>query len=224
MKILSWNFERPKMNQVKKINQIQDLVQSEDPDLIFAAESNLCINFGNEYFVLHSEALPSLHDGQHYCEGENRISIYSKYPFRKNIATYDSLTSICGQIETPMGALTVYGSIIGSFGGRGIHFNRDLEQQKNDIQKLKGNICFSGDFNISFSGWKYPSLKVIDKTRDFFDTQNLEIVTENNSNSVIHTIFNRDFLADKIYTSKIIEIQRQLSDHHPVVCEVSKKN
>lgn len=224
MKILSWNLERPKKNQLAKINQIQNLIKNENADIIIVTESNRCIDFGQEYFELHTDFLHSFHDHQNYSEGENRVSIYSKFPFKKQISTYDSFTTVCGLAETNFGELVIYGSIIGIFGGKGLHFENDLEQQKKDIKNLKGNICFSGDFNISFSGWKYPSIKIIEGTKEFFSAQNLEIITKNNKDSAIHTIFNKDFLKDKIYTTKMIGIDRKISDHNLIICEISKQN
>lgn len=224
MKILSWNLERPKKNQLAKINQIQNLIKNENADIIIMTETNRCIDFGQEYFALHTDSLPSFHDNQNYSEGENRVSIYSKFPFKNQISTYDSFTSVCGSLETNFGELVIYGSIIGSCGGRGFHFENDLQQQKLDIQNLQGNICFSGDFNISFSGWKYPSQKVIEETKIFFFNQNLEIITENNRDSAIHIVINKDFLKAKNYTTKMIETDRKISDHNLIICEISNKN
>lgn len=224
MKILSWNLERPQKNQLTKINQIQDIIKHENADIIIVTETNRCVDFGNEYFALHTDTLPSFYDNQDYFEGENRVSIYSKFPFSNQISTYDSFTTVCGSIETTFGELLIYGSIIGSYGGRGFHFENDLEKQKRDIQNFKGNICFSGDFNISFSGWKYPSMKVIEETKEFLSTQNLEIITEKNKDSAIHAVINKEFLKDKIYNTKMIETSRKISDHNLIICEISDKN
>ncbi|MDF2551247.1 MAG: endonuclease/exonuclease/phosphatase family protein [Chryseobacterium sp.] len=224
MKILSWNLERPKKNQAMKIEKIKSLIVAENPDIIILTENNLCLDFGEKYFSLHTTVLPPIYENQNYSEGENRVSIYSKFPFKEKISTYDSFTSICGLVETPFGELTIYGSIIGSFGGRGFHFENDLEQQKNDITNLKGNICFSGDFNISFSGWKYPGAKVIEETKDFFENQNLEILTKKNEDSAIHTVINMDFLSNKTYTTKMIEIEKNISDHNLIICEIFNQN
>jgi len=224
MKILSWNIERPNKNQLTKINQVQNLIKNENADIIIVTESNRIIDFGQEYSALHTDSLPSFHDNQKYYEGENRVSLYSKFSFKKQISTYDSFTAVCGLTETNFGELVIYGSVIGSFGGKGFHFENDLEQQKKDIQNLQGNICYSGDFNISFSGWKYPNKKVIEETKEFFNAQNLEIITENNKDSAIHTVLNKDFLKDKIYTTKKIEIDRKISDHNLIICEISQQN
>ena len=97
-----------------------------------------------------------------------------------------------------------------------------MKNQKKEIEKLKGNFCYSGDFNISFSGFKYPSKKVIDETKTFFEQQNLKILTEENTDCAIHIVMNQSFLNDKETTNKLIKIDRKISDHNAVLCEIEK--
>ena len=222
MKILSINLERPKINQAEKLNSIKELIFSENPDIIFLTETNLVLEFGTEYFSIQSKELPGFHDNQNYKEKENRVSIFSKYPFVETLETYDEYTAICGKINTEFGELTLYGSIIGSFGGKDVYFENDLKNQKTDIAKLKGNLCYSGDFNISFSGFKYPSKKAIDETKTFFDQQNLKILTDENPDCAIHIVMNQNFLNDKKATNKLIKIDRKISDHNAVLCEIKE--
>lgn len=220
MKILSWNIERPKINQTEKISFIKELIFSENPDIIFLTETNLILDFGAEYFSFHSKELPGFYENQNYNEKENRVSIFSKYPFVKTFETYDEYTAICGKIKIENKEITLYGSIIGSFGGKDIHFEDDLKNQKNEIEKLEGNLCYSGDFNISFSGYKYPSKKSINETKDFFEQQNLKILTEENPDCAIHIVMNNDFLKNKKVINKMIKIDRKTSDHNVVISEI----
>lgn len=220
MKILSINLERPKINQTEKLNSIKELIFSENPDIIFLTETNLIFEFGTEYFSFHSKELPSFYDNQNYKEKENRVSIFSKYPIVEAIETYNEYTAICGKINTEFGELTLYGSIIGSFGGKDIHFENDLKNQKNEIEKLKGNLCYSGDFNISFSGFKYPSNKIVNETKEFFEQQNLKILTEENPDCAIHIVMNQNFLNNKKVRNKLIKIDRKISDHNVAISEI----
>lgn len=220
MKILSINLERPKINQTEKLNSIKELIFSENPDIIFLTETNLILEFGAEYFSIHSKELPSFYDNQNYKEKENRVSIFSKYPIVEAIETYDEYTAVCGKINTEFGELTLYGSIIGSFGGKDIHFENDLKNQKNEIEKLKENLCYSGDFNISFSGFKYPSNKIVNETKEFFEQQNLKILTEENPDCAIHIVMNQNFLNNKKVRNKLIKIDRKISDHNVAISEI----
>ena len=220
MKILSINLERPKINQTEKLNSIKELIFSENPDIIFLTETNLILEFGAESFSIHSKELPSFYDNQNYKEKENRVSIFSKYPIVEAIETYDEYTAVCGKINTEFGELTLYGSIIGSFGGKDIHFENDLKNQKNEIEKLKENLCYSGDFNISFSGFKYPSNKIVNETKEFFEQQNLKILTEENPDCAIHIVMNQNFLNNKKVRNKLIKIDRKISDHNVAISEI----
>ncbi|WP_027386396.1 endonuclease/exonuclease/phosphatase family protein [Chryseobacterium gregarium] len=224
MKIISWNIARPKVNQHSKISFIKNIIESQEPDLIVLTETSRCLEFGKAYYELHSETLPVFHEDQLYEEKENRVSFFSKYPIETQYNTYDSYTSICGSITTDLGPIIMYLSIIGSFGGRDSHFTHDLNYQKEEIKNMKGNICYSGDFNISFSGWKYPNKKVIEETKAFFSHHDLEILTEKNENSAVHIVMNSNFLKDKTVTQHMIPIDRKISDHHLVICTIEPIN
>lgn len=221
MKIISWNIERPKIDKKLAKNKfIIEQINLLNPDIIFLTETNSIIDFGTEYYSIKSEGLPKFHDNQDYHQGENRVTIFSKYKFEDTYETYDKFTSVCGKVKTEFGELNLYGSIIGSFGGKDIHFKNDLKNQKKDIAKLDGNICYSGDFNISFSGYPYPAKQTINETNEFFKENNLVNLTAENENCAMHIVINEAFVFDKITESKMIMIERKISDHNLVITEI----
>ncbi len=222
MKILSWNLERTNNNPGSNKNiYIVDLIEKINPDLIFLTETNSSIQFQN-YFCHHSLALPALHDGQGYKNGENRVSIFSKFEIENTIETYDAYTAICCEINSPFGALTLYGSIIGSLGGRGQLFDKDMLFQKAEIEKLakSGRLIYAGDFNISFSGLAYPSKKVVLEMTDFFNLNSLAITTSENKDSVIHIVVSNEILNGKNAKQEMIAIDRKISDHNLILLEL----
>lgn len=222
MKILSWNLERPKniSNSDKNII-ITDLIQILNPDILFLTETNSAIEFKN-YFVHQSVELPKLHDNQEYKVGENRISIFSKFQIEEVIETYDAYTAICCIVNSPIGKLTLYGSIIGSFGGKDKYFKKDLEFQKYEIARLakSQNLIYSGDFNISFSGFAYPSKSVILEMSDFFTSNSLVNITNGNENSAIQVVTSSEILKDKKLSQEMVEIDRKISDHNLIIVEM----
>jgi hypothetical protein len=222
MKILSWNLERPNNNpdSVKNIF-IADLIEKINPDIIFLTETNSSIQFQN-YFCHHSLALPAPHDGQDYRNGENRVSIFSRFEIKNTIETYDAYTAICCEINSPFGALTLYGSIIGSLGGRGQLFEKDLLFQKDEIEKLakSGRLIYAGDFNISFSGLPYPSKKVVLEMTDFFNLNSLAITTSENKDSAIHIVVSNEILNGRNAKQEMIPIDRKISDHNLILLEL----
>ena len=220
MKIVSWNLERPNQNINSTKNQfIFETITALNPDIIFLSETNSIINFEN-YFKVESTQLPDFHDNQKYDKGENRITIFSKYPFVFQTITYDNFTAVCGEVITDLGNLMLYGSIIGSFGGKNKFFENDLHHQKEELKIIIKNICFAGDFNISFSGFPYPSRKVISETEQFFQENNLINLTKENLDCALHIVISKDFLKDLNYKSHIVSVDRKISDHDLVWVEL----
>lgn len=219
MKILSWNIRRPKIVENRN-SEIIRIIKEFDADIIFLTETNSIIDFPT-FFKIQTKELPNLYNGIRFSKGENQTTIFSKYKIEEEIVTYDNFSSVCGRIETEYGKLILYGSIIGFTGGKNDFFKNDFEKQKVDIEKLGGNnLCFSGDLNISFSGFPYPSKKIRNEMLEFCDLQNLEIVTKSIENSAIHIIFSKDFLKDK--SPKIVEeqIETKISDHNLIFVEI----
>lgn len=222
MKILSWNLERPNNNPNSEKNIfIIDCIAKLDPDIIFLTETNSSIILQN-YFIYQSTELPNLHENQEYKNGENRVTIFSKFTIEKMFKTYDAYTAICCQINAPFGKLVLYGSIIGSFGGKDNHFENDLKNQKFEIEGLakNQNLIYSGDFNITFSGYPYPSKIKAFEMNDFFNSNSLINLTSENKDSVTHIVTSQDIVDDKTVTLEMDEINRKISDHNLVMIEI----
>ena len=222
MKIISWNLERPNNNSGSEKNMIIiDFIEKLNPDIIFLTETNSSIEFKN-YFCHQSIELPKLHENQKYKTGENRITIFSRFPIESHIETYDPYTAICCQINSTIGNLTLYGSIIGSFGGKDKFFQNDLEKQKREIEIFakNQNVIYSGVFNISFSGYPYPSKNIAAEMMAFFDSNFLVNLTSENKNTAIHIVASSDILKTKTINQKMIPINRKISDHNLVFLEI----
>lgn len=198
-----------------------DCIAKLNPNIIFLTETNSCITFKN-YFAHQSIELPRLHENQKYKNGENRVTIFSKFPIESTIKTYDPYTAICCQISTPIGKLTLYGSIIGSFGGRDQYFENDLKNQKLEIERLvkDQNLIYSGDFNISFSGFPYPNKIKTTEMNEFFDSNSLRNLTRENKDSAIHIVTSQSILKDKTVFQEMIEIERKYSDHNLIALKI----
>ncbi|GHV55811.1 hypothetical protein AGMMS49579_19480 [Spirochaetia bacterium] len=229
MKILSWNIERPRNDKkLNKNNFIIELIEKENPDIIFLTETNSIIGFSPSYFSLETTALPKtfshISKPHEYFSGENRTTIFSKYKFINTFETYDEYTSVCGEVETPFGNLILYGSIIGCFGGKDQYFKEDLLKQKEQIKaiSMKGNLCYSGDFNISFSGYPYPNNAARSEMSNFFKEIHLVNTTEKNEDSVIHIVLSEKFINGLNIKRQRKRIERKISDHDLIMIDVFK--
>ena len=155
----------------------------------------------------------------------NRIAIFSKFPIEKTIETYDPYTAVCREVNSGIGPLILYGSIIGSFGGKDDFFKNDLQHQQGEIENLAKhhNVIYSGDFNISFSGFPCPSREVIYDMNDFFMANALRNITGGNENSVLHVVVSKALLNGKKIKQEMTEVGTQISDHNLVVVEIAKR-
>ena len=97
-----------------------------------------------------------------------------------------------------------------------------MQQQQSEIENLakSQNVIYSGDFNISFSGFPYPSREVIYDMDDFFKANTLRNITGGNENSVLHVVVSKALLNGKKIKQEMIEVGTQISDHNIEVVEI----
>lgn len=211
MKIATWNLERL----IKNKNQVilDELIEI-DADILILTETNSQIHLDN-YNCISTEKLPPLFDGIKYKIGENRTIIWTKYKTTTQHKTFDNFTSVCTDIETPFGLLTVYATIIGVFGGKNQRFENDLQGQLNDFERIfiDKQICISGDFNITFSGYVYPSYKAREQLNTIFNKFQLTNTTATIADNIDHIVLSTDFLKDRKQSIEIWNTDKKLSDH-----------
>ena len=190
MKILTWNLERLKKNKNEVIlSKLTEL----NADILILTETDSQINLGDKYFSISTQNLFNGYDGIEYRNSENRTTIWTKYKIEKLHETYDNYTSDCAEIETPLGLLNIYGTIIGVFGGKGERFQNDMKMQSLNFENLVGNICIAGDFNIALSGFTYPSHKARNEINETFEKLNLKCLTFEIIDNVDHIAINKSY-------------------------------
>ena len=198
-----------------------ETLKKSDPDILVLTETNSIIDPGSEYDSRSTKELPKQFEGFSYSNGENRATIFSKFSFGKDFKTYDDYTSVCSEILTPFGPLTFYATIIGVTGGKDARFAYDFEKQKADINKLKGNLCVIGDFNISFSGYPYPSREKIIQAREFFEIQEIQILTEGLSDCPDHIAISKAFMKNCNFQLFQGDLNKKQSDHTLITINLS---
>lgn len=219
MKILTWNLERL----IKDKNQlILDKLSELDADILILTETNSIINPGEDYSCIATESLSKGYDGIPYKRGENRTTIWTKYKIEKQCKTFDNFTSVCAEIQTALGVLTIYGTIIGAFGGKDERFKTDLKFQSLDFENLSGNICIAGDFNVYMIGYAYPSHEARKKLNQIFDNLNLQCLTREIADNVDHIVLSHDFIKDKKINIETWNLDKKLSDHIGICIHLSE--
>jgi exonuclease III len=217
MKIINFNIERLLI--LSKLKPIIQLIKSYDADIIVLTETNSkLIDLGKNYFAQHSKPLSRNQDNVNfYREGENRVSIYSKYPIKSRIQTIDEFTSLAIEIETDFGELIVYGTIIGIFGYSGDkdRFVKDFSEQQSDFNRIfaNKNVCFVGDLNISLSGWIYPSREYRQKLNTLIEEFDMDTSTGNLEDNIDHILISKKFIKKREVQIEPFNVDKKLSDH-----------
>lgn len=212
MKIATWNLQRLDKN---KTQQILSKLAEIDADIFVLTETNTCIQLDN-YSCIATDLLPTDFDGIKYKGGENRVSILTKYNATTRHQTFDSFTTVCTDIETPFGLLTVYGTIIGVFANRQPRFDNDLKGQLSDFKKIfpGRQICIAGDFNTMFADYVYPSHNARDTLNDTFKHFGLINKTAVIADNVDHIVLSDTFIKNKkVQIDEPWNKDKKLSDH-----------
>ena len=210
MRIVTWNLERLKKSKNEVIlSKLTEL----NADILILTETDSQINLGEKYSSISTQNLFNGYDGIAYKNTENRTTIWTKYKIEKQQKTYDNSTSVCAEINTPFGILNVYGTIIGVFGGKGERFQNDMKSQSLDFEKLSGNICIAGDFNIALSGFAYPSHKARNELNEMFEKLNLKCLTSEIIDNVDHIVISKNYVENHKTSIEIWNEDKALSDH-----------
>lgn len=224
MKIINWNVGRPTASKTKPI---LDQLNRLDGDILVLTETNSSIVPTGDYNLVATDFIAQDNDGERlirYKEGENRTSIWSRYPITTTHITYDQFTSVCAEIETPFGTLTLYATIIGVFNGLRPRFPQDFDGQISDFEKIfpERNACLVGDYNITFSGFTYPSKAARQKMTQVLENFSLSNLTADHSDNVDHISISNDFIKNMDFKVDVWNTDKKLSDHIGVAVTLSR--
>lgn len=220
MKIATWNIER--LKHFRQIDKIYAELDKLNADILVFTESDtrICPVFQYQFHTL-----PLLEvDSNLYKKTERRVSIYTNYRCIRQIDTYDNHTAICLELETELGNLLVYGTIIGILGNREKSFKIDLSKQMEDIKKLSAegrNICVIGDFNLTFGDNYYYTKFGRDRIEDDFGKCRIKVLTRDRPECIDHIAISKSFIMDKEISVSEWNIDRRLSDHKGSFVEIS---
>lgn len=224
MKIINFNIERLLI--LSKLKPVIELIKSYDADIIVLTETNsTLIDLGENYFAQHSKTLAKNQDNVNfYREGENRVSIYSKYPIKRRIQTTDEFTSLAVELETTFGKLIVYGTIVGIFGYSRDkdRFVKDFNEQESDFNEIfaNKNVCLVGDLNISLSGWIYPSKEYRENLNNIINQFDLDKSTGNLDDNIDHIFISKKFINKREIKIEPFNVDKKLSDHIGICLKV----
>ncbi len=232
MKIATWNVERLKHR--NSLDKILSAIENTQADILVLTETDERIKCNYRY-GFHTPKLHNAPSDYHmpgrykeyaaasvYAATENRVSIYTNYPCVKQYDTYDKYTALCVELDTDIGSLLVYGTIIGVIGNRDESFKQDLLLQTKDYEHLAkiGSICICGDFNCSFSDNYYFTNFGREKLSASFAYNNISLLTGNQPECIDHIAVSQDFI--NVATVNVSEwnLDKALSDHKGTIAEI----
>ena len=232
MKLATWNVERLKHQ--NSLDKILSAIDDAHADILVLTETDERIKphyrYGFHTLKLHDAPSDYHMPGRYkdytvadfYNPTENRVSIYTHYPCIKAHKTYDKYTSMCVELETPIGNLLVYGTIIGIIGNRDESFKQDLLLQVKDYMRLSqaGNICICGDFNCSFSDNYYFTRFGRETLLTSFADNNISLLTGNQQECIDHIAVSENFAGDNKVTVSEWNLDKSLSDHKGIIAEI----
>lgn len=221
MRIATWNVERLKHR--KRLDNIQAACQATNADILVLTETDQTIHTDYPYQI-HTE---HPHDSKWsiYKDSERRVSILTRYPCLRQHDTFDAETAVCAELDTDIGPLLVYGTIIGIYGNRRQSFLEDLKKQIEDFKRLSaiGSLCICGDFNCSFADNYYFTTEGRKLMTEAFYQCSLCLLTHSVKQGIDHIVFPYRHLAAN--RAQIFEwnTDKSLSDHKGVGVDISKK-
>jgi endonuclease/exonuclease/phosphatase family metal-dependent hydrolase len=214
MKIATWNIERLKKK--SNLNAIKDEISKINADILVLTEHHKLLQLPEYKFFVETDE---------FSADEIKVGIYSKYPIKRTIETYDKFISCCAEFETPYGNLIIYGTVVGVLGNRNKNYLEDVRKQTEDIQKIskEGNFCYLGDLNMSFSD-NYYYTKIGRKLfTDYFLQNSLNNLTESIIENIDHIIINQEFIKNCHVTFYEWNTHKILSDHKGICVEIGEK-
>jgi hypothetical protein len=166
-RIATWNLERPKLNGWKKNPLIQEKMSEIDADIWILTETNASIAPASKSEPLAGYvSLASLPATSHSL-GESFSTIWSRFGIKRSIKTFDIETAVCAEIDTPLGLMLVYGTILTYKDDKGldgkskpwVEHDKEIGRHGNDwcqIQAMFPHIplIVAGDFNQTRDGSK----------------------------------------------------------------------
>lgn len=222
MRIATWNVER-----LKHRRSLRDLLlacEQAKADILILTETDDQVHPSFRY-CFQTPHLTEIAPG-YYKPTENRVSIFTNYQCVKHYPTYDGHTALCVELETELGNLCVYGTIMGIEGNRRPSFKEDLQKQVQDFRRLTSegrHICIAGDYNISFSDNYYYTNYGRQMLLQSFEENRIRLLTANNPECIDHIAVSDNFASGAEITTAEWNLDKILSDHKGVVVDIQPR-
>jgi hypothetical protein len=163
MRIATWNVERPKSDTSPRSQRVLQKIHDVAADIWILTETHDTIRPDGGNYAVSTATVPD--PPIYHAAGEHKTTIWSRWPIVEQWATATPHRATCAVIETPLGGLVVYGTVIPYHGARwpyGTPRNWDahyaaIATQGADWSRLRRKfptfgLCIAGDLNQTRTG------------------------------------------------------------------------
>ena len=241
LRIATWNLERPKPNAHSKNSRRIEKIREINADIWVLTETSSAIALAG-YDSLASESQPGYHS-----IGESFATIWSRWPVRRKLPTFDPFFNVCAEVESPAGPMIVFGTIITYANDKGPdgkarrweEHRKSIGSHRADWLRLRQEFpnhlfCVAGDFNQSRdgSGW-YEDAESVKILSAALDGSDLQCVTEDDMRangtlksraSIDHICLSKSLVSQGITVGVwegTTDDGCQMSDHNGVVISIN---
>ena len=130
------------------------------------------------------------------------------------------------ELETELGPIIVYGTIIGIYGNRNKNFDADLSQQIKDYRKLSSqkNFCLIGDYNTSFADNYYFTNNGRNELNKLIRECNLNLLTGDIPECIDHIAISERFITNLETEFGEWNLDKKLSDHKGIYVDLKNNS
>jgi endonuclease/exonuclease/phosphatase family metal-dependent hydrolase len=237
LRIATWNLERPKINGWKRNPQIEEKIHEIDADIWILTETNASIVPSSKRFPqvgyvplasLPTKELP-------HTLGESCTAIWSRYGIRQAVKTFEIDTAVCAEIETPLGLMLVYGTILTYADDKGpnnkskkwVEHQKAIADHNRDWTRIAAvfpqhTLCIAGDFNTSFCDNYYAAEGNRNDLLAVFQTLGMRNLTAEVEQNIDHIVMSHSMIKASPFVVTTWNQDKKLSDHIGVCVEITR--
>ncbi len=205
-----------------------------DADILVLTECVDSLHLPGYDYIFKTTAIPAnvLYEELNYTDylqGETaiRVAIFSKYEAIQLFKVSDAHTSICVELNTAAGPLTIYATIIGTRFNKMPYAKNELDNCKADCLRIISQVdhlCLAGDLNTSFieseSYHEITNIKSREALAELCHQCRIELTTKNIPGNIDHILLPGSY-ASRVKKEPAVFIEKDiLSDHMGILVEL----
>jgi endonuclease/exonuclease/phosphatase family metal-dependent hydrolase len=236
LRIATWNIERPTLNGWKRNPRIAERIREIDADVWILTETNASIIPTSSRFPqVGYVSLASLPTKDLFHKlGESCTTIWSRYGIKQAIETFEANTAVCAEIDTPIGRMIVYGTILTYANDTGpngkskkwVEHRKAIADHRKDWADIaaafpRHSLCIAGDFNTSFCDNYYAAEINRSDLLAVLEMLGMKNLTAEVQRNIDHIAVTQTLVKGCTVSVTIWNEDKQLSDHIGICVEMA---